>query len=65
MALHVWEPGPAAIACAAAIVERMRRGWFPVGMAAPYADPWRQWFGGSYEETIDPAWRKQHMEAPA
>jgi len=69
VALHEWDPGPvagpAAVACAEAIVGLLRRGWFPPGPATPYQDPWLQWFGGDYLETIDPEWRARHMEEPA
>lgn len=62
--LAEWQPtreqGAAAMACAEAIVKRVKAGQFAPVDRSTYEDPWLKWFGGDYAATLDPAWQAQH-----
>jgi ATP-dependent helicase/nuclease subunit B len=59
-----WNPEPelseAALACAEAIIEHIRKGEFPVTAKSRFEDPWLDWFGGDYTATLDTDWLARH-----
>lgn len=47
------EEQASALACAEAVIRRAREGHFPLDDRTRYDDPWMEWFGGNYEETLE------------
>jgi ATP-dependent helicase/nuclease subunit B len=64
-----WHPGKAertaALACAEAIVDAIKRGYFPTEGESRYEDPWLTWFGGNYTGCIQADWLAKHVEGPS